>query len=170
MYQIHKFNETTTTKNKMTDSKHILVGKIVAPQGIRGEVRVQTFTSTPSDFQKLNIKSLRFKDEAFRFVRTIPNSNVIIAKISGIDDRNAAETLRGTELFIERGALPDLKENEFYQADLIGFDVVRNGKKLGIVDCFQNYGAGDIIELDNGEMVSFIGADVNIENKIIYIK
>ena len=170
MYQIYKFNETTTTENKMTDSKHILVGKIVAPQGIRGEVRVQTFTSTPSDFQKLNIKSLRFKDEAFRFVRTIPNSNVIIAKISGIDDRNAAETLRGTELFIERSALPDLKENEFYQADLIGFDVVRNGKKLGIVDCFQNYGAGDIIELDNGEMVSFIGADVNIENKIIYIK
>ena len=170
MYQIHKFNETTTTENKMTDSKHILVGKIVAPQGIRGEVRVQTFTSTPSDFQKLNIKSLRFKDEAFRFVRTIPNSNVIIAKISGIDDRNAAETLRGTELFIERSALPDLKENEFYQADLIGFDVVRNGKKIGIVDCFQNYGAGDIIELDNGDMVSFIGADVNIENKIIYTK
>ena len=169
MYQIHKSNETTTTENKMTDSKHILVGKIVAPQGIRGEVRVQTFTSTPSDFQKLNIKSLRFKDEAFRFVRTIPNSNVIIAKISGIDDRNAAETLRGTELFIERSALPDLKENEFYQADLIGFDVVRNGKKLGIVDCFQNYGAGDIIELDNGEMVSFIGADVDIQNKIIKV-
>ena len=153
----------------MTDSKHILVGKIVAPQGIRGEVRVQTFTSTPSDFQKLNIKSLRFKDEAFRFVRTIPNSNVIIAKISGIDDRNAAETLRGTELFIERSALPDLKENEFYQADLIGFDVVRNGKKLGIVDCFQNYGAGDIIELDNGDMVSFIGAEVDTQNKTVKV-
>lgn len=169
MYQIYKFNETTTTENKMTDSKHILVGKIVAPQGIRGEVRVQTFTSTPSDFQKLNIKSLRFKDEAFRFVRTIPNSNVIIAKISGIDDRNAAETLRGTELFIERSALPDLKENEFYQADLIGFDVVRNGKKLGIVDCFQNYGAGDIIELDNGDMVSFIGAEVDTQNKTVKV-
>ncbi len=169
MYQIYKFNETTTAENKMTDSKHILVGKIVAPQGIRGEVRVQTFTSTPSDFQKLNIKSLRFKDEAFRFVRTIPNSNVIIAKISGIDDRNAAETLRGTELFIERSALPDLKENEFYQADLIGFDVVRNGKKLGIVDCFQNYGAGDIIELDNGDMVSFVGAEVDMQNKTVKV-
>lgn len=153
----------------MTDSKHILVGKIVAPQGIRGEVRVQTFTDTPVDFKKLKIKSVRFNDGDFKFVRTVPNSNVIIAKISGIDDRNAAETLRGTELFIERSALPDLKENEFYQADLIGFDVVRNGTKIGVVDCFQNYGAGDIIELDNGDMVSFIGADVDIQNKIIKV-
>ena len=169
MYQIHKFNETATTKNKMTDSKHILVGKIVAPQGIRGEVRVQTFTDTPVDFKKLKIKSVRFNDGDFKFVRTVPNSNVIIAKISGIDDRNAAETLRGMELFIERSALPDLKENEFYQADLIGFDVVRNGTKIGVVDCFQNYGAGDIIELDNGDMVSFIGADVDIQNKIIKV-
>ena len=169
MYQIHKFNETTTTKNKMTDSKHILVGKIVAPQGIRGEVRVQTFTDTPVDFKKLKIKSVRFNDGDFKFVRTVPNSNVIIAKISGIDDRNAAETLRGTELFIERSALPDLKEDEFYQADLIGFDVVRNGTKIGVVDCFQNYGAGDIIELDNGDMVSFIGAEVDMQNKTVKV-
>ena len=169
MYQIYKFNETATTKNKMTDSKHILVGKIVAPQGIRGEVRVQTLTDTPVDFKKLKIKSVRFNDDDFKFVRTVPNSNVIIAKISGIDDRNAAETLRGTELFIERSALPDLKEDEFYQADLIGFDVVRNGTKIGVVDCFQNYGAGDIIELDNGDMVSFIGAEVDMQNKIIKV-
>ena len=169
MYQIHKFNETATTKNKMTDSKHILVGKIVAPQGIRGEVRVQTFTDTPVDFKKLKIKSMRFNDDDFKFVRTVPNSNVIIAKISGIDDRNAAETLRGTELFIERSALPDLKEDEFYQADLIGFDVVRNGTKIGVIDCFQNYGAGDIIELDNGDMVSFIGAEVDMQNKTVKV-
>ncbi len=153
----------------MTDSKHILVGKIVAPQGIRGEVRVQTFTDTPVDFKKLKIKSIKFADDDFKFVRTVPNSNVIIAKISGIDDRNVAETLRGTELFIERSALPDLKENEFYQADLIGFDVVRNGTKIGVIDCFQNYGAGDIIELDNGDMVSFIGAEVDMQNKTVKV-
>ena len=150
--------------------KQILVGKIVAPQGIRGEVRVQTFTDTPADFQKLNVKSSKFNDGDFKFVRTVPNSTVIIAKVNGINDRYAAETLRGTELYIERDALPDLKENEYYQADLIGFDVVRNGKKIGIVDCFQNYGAGDIIELDNGDMISFIGANVDIQNKVIYVR
>lgn len=170
MYQIHQFDENATTKNKMMEHKKILVGKIVAPQGIRGEVRVQTFTDTPADFQKLDVRSSKFNSGDFKFVRIVPNSTVIIAKIRGVDDRNNAETLRGTELYIERSALPDLKENEFYQADLIGFDVVRDGKKIGIVDCFQNYGAGDIIELDNGEMVSFIGADVDIQNKVIYIQ
>ena len=170
MRQIHQFNENATAKNKMMEHKKILVGKIVAPQGIRGEVRVQTFTDTPADFQKLDVKSFKFNDGDFKFVRIVPNSTVIIAKVCGINDRNAAETLRGTELYIERDALPDLKENEYYQADLIGFDVVRNGQKIGVVDCFQNYGAGDIIELDNGEMVSFIGANVDIQNKVIYVR
>ena len=170
MYQIHQFNENATTKNKMIEHNKILVGKIVAPQGIRGEVRVQTFSQNPSDFKTLRVFSNVFAIGDFKFVRAVPNSTVIIAKINGINDRNAAEALRGTELYIERNALPDLKENEYYQADLIGFDVVRNGQKIGIVDCFQNYGAGDIIELDNGDMVSFIGADVDISNKIIYVK
>lgn len=169
MRQIHQFNENATAKNKMMEHKKILVGKIVAPQGIRGEVRVQTFTDTPADFQKLDVKSSKFNDGDFKFVRTIPNSTVIIAKVNGINDRNAAETLRGTELYIERDALPDLKENEYYQADLIGFEVVRNGQKIGIVDCFQNYGAGDIIELDNGDMVSFIGAEVDMQNKTVKV-
>ena len=153
----------------MADAKQILVGKIVAPQGIRGEVRVQSFAENPVDFKKMVIKSNRFSDGDFKFVRVVPNSNVVIAKIRGIDDRNTAETLRGTELFVARDALPDLSDNEYYQADLIGFDVVRDGKKIGTVECFQNYGAGDIIEMDNGQMVSFISATVDGENKIIYV-
>jgi len=153
----------------MIEQKQILIGKIVAPQGIRGEVRVQSFAEKTTDFQKLVVKSSKFNSGDFKFVRVVPNSNVVIAKINGIDDRNAAEALRGTELFVERDALPDLGENEYYQADLIGFDVIRNGRKIGVVDCFQNYGAGDIIELDNGEMVSFIGADVDVKNKVIIV-
>lgn len=155
----------------MADSKNILVGKIVAPQGIRGEVRVQTFTARPDDFRKLEIISDRFASSDFNFVRLLnPTSNVIIARIRGINDRNAAETLRNTELFISRDALPAAENGEYYQADLIGFDVMRDGVKIGIVDGFQNFGAGDIIELDNGEMVSFIGADVDIEKRQIHVK
>lgn len=154
----------------MAETKQILVGKIVAPQGIRGEVRVQSFAENPSDFKKMAIQSNRFAGGDFKFVRVVPNSNVVIAKIRGVDDRNTAETLRGTELFIVRGALPDLPDNEYYQADLIGFDVVRDGRKIGVVDCFQNYGAGDIIELDNGDMVSFNGATVDMTNRIVVVK
>ena len=152
------------------ENKRILVGKIVAPQGVRGEVRVQTFTQNPTDFKTLHIFGANITSEMFKFVRALPNTTVVIAKIDGVDDRNMAETLRGTELFVERGALPDLKDDEFYQADLIGFAVVRNGQNIGNVDCFQNYGAGDIIEMDNGQMVSFVGAIVDTENKIIYVR
>ena len=104
----------------MADNQQILVGKIVAPQGIRGEVRIQTFTEKPSDFQNLAVFGKGIEPRALHFVRAVPNTNVIIAKIDGIADRNMAETLRGTELFINRDSLPKPGDNEYYQADLIG--------------------------------------------------
>lgn len=154
----------------MSDKSKILVGKIVAPQGIRGEFRVQTYTASPMDFQKFEIICDRCASDAFHFVRRLnPTSDVIVARIDGITDRTAAEGLRGTELFIARDALPDVADGEYYQSDLIGFTVMRDGHKIGHVVCFQNYGAGDIIELDNGDMVSFAGADVDMQNNTITI-
>lgn len=153
----------------MKNNEKILVGKIVAPQGIRGEVRVQTYSDTPSDFKKFNVISDRFTSKDFRFVRVIPNSTIIIAKVNGFDDRNAAETLRGTELFIGREDLPKLNEQEYYQTDLIGMTVNQRGNIIGRVACIQNYGAGDILELENGDMVSFVGANVDMDAKIIYV-
>ena len=154
----------------MNNNTKILVGKIVAFQGVRGDVRIQTYTAAPSDFHDLKIISNKFAPEDFKFVRVLPNSSVIIAHINGFEDRTSAEVLRGTELFIERDDLPQTGANEYYQTDLIGFDVVRDGKKIGIVDCFQNYGAGDIIQLDNGEMVSFIGAVVDFNTRTVTVK
>lgn len=154
----------------MTVKEKILVGKIVAPQGIRGEVRVQTYTQTPTDLKDLKIHSDKLADGAFHFVRQLnPQSTVIIAKIDGVNDRNAAELLRGVELFINRSDLPELKDGEYYQADLIGMKVVHDGVELGVVDNIQNYGGGDILELDNGEMIAFNGALVDIEQKIIKV-
>ena len=137
---------------------------------MRGDVRVQTYTATPSDFRDLKIISNKFATDDFRFIRALPHTNVIIAHINGFDNRTSAEVLRGTELFIERDSLPETKDGEYYQSDLIGFTVIRDGKKIGTVDGFQNYGAGDIIELDNGDMVSFTGANVDFENKTIIVK
>ena len=154
----------------MNNHRRILVGKIVAPQGIKGEVRVQTFTEQPHDLKKLAVFSEKFAPDSFHFMRPVPNSNVIIAKIDGVCDRNTAETLRGTELFINRDDLPNLKDGEYYQDDLIGMSVVRDGVVIGKVVCFQNFGAGDIIELDNGNMFSFLGAVVDFEHNIIVIQ
>ena len=153
----------------MNTNDKILVGKIVAPQGLRGEFRVQTYSAQPTDFKKFHIESNKCTPEQFHFVRVL-KQNVIIAKIDGIDNRNDVESLRGTELFINRSELPELKNNEYYQTDLIGFAVVRDGTKIGIVDGFQNYGGGDIIEMENGEMVSFVGATVDIKNKTIVVR
>jgi len=149
----------------MENKNKILAGEIVAAQGLRGEVRVQTFTQSPNDFTELKIDSEKFHQDEFKFVRALPNSSIIIAKIKGIDDRNAAESLRGAQLFINRDTLPALPDGEFYHADLIGMMVEQNK-----VVAVHNFGAGDILELDNGEMVSFSGAQVDIENKNILLK
>ena len=154
----------------MHNDKQILVGKIVAMQGIRGDVRIQTYTENPADFQKFQVHSAKFNPADFKFIREIPNSSVIIAHIRGFEDRTSAEALRGTELFIDRGTLPATKAGEYYQSDLIGFDVIRDGESVGKIVCFQNFGAGDIIETDTGNMYSFKGAVVDLENKIVKVK
>lgn len=155
----------------MCSENKILVGKIVAPQGIRGEVRVQTYTAAPDDFKNLAVFGNRIKPGDLRFVRLLnPTSSVIVARIAGIDDRTAAETLRGVELFINRADLPAPADGEYYQMDLIGMTVVRDGEKIGAIAGFQNFGAGDIIELDNGDFVSFAGAVVDMNTKTVLVK
>jgi len=154
----------------MNNDKNILVGRIVAPQGIRGEFRVQTFTTTPSDFKNLAVFGKDIPTKSFHFVRPVPHSNVIIARIDGINDRNNSELLRGTQLFVNRDTLPPTKDGEYYQSDLIGFTIVQNGQSVGKIACFQNFGAGDIIENENGDMFSFRGADVDFEHKTVILK
>lgn len=153
------------------DAQRILVGKIVAPQGIRGDVRVQTYTASPMDFAHMAVFGDNINSDDFKFVRRLnPTSDVIVAHVAGINDRNAAESLRGVELFVLRGDLPAPAPGEYYQADLIGFDVVRDAHVIGRVAGFQNFGAGDIMELDGGDMVSFVGADVDMAARRIHVK
>ena len=147
----------------MNDKDKILVGKIVSPQGLKGEFRVLTFTEKAEDF-----KNLKIIDFDLKYVRKI-SQNLIICKTDKITDRTGAEELKNKQLFIDRSALPKLLDNEFYHNDLIDMQVVKDGKKLGIVSGIYNFGAGDILELDSKEMVSFIGAKVDIKNKIINI-
>lgn len=146
----------------MENTNKILVGKIVGAQGLRGELRVHTYTQNPTDFAGLKVESEKFNPGELKFVRALPSSVIIIAKIAGIDDRTTAETLCGTELFINRDDLPALSDGEFYHDDLIGMMVGTNK-----VVAIHNFGAGDILELDNGEMISFSGAKVDMESKKI---
>ena len=144
----------------MSDDEKIIVGKIVAAQGLRGEFRVRTFTERPDDLAGL--------PAGVKFVRAA-GPNVAICKMDGVDDRTAAEKLCGTELFINHNTLPKLKKGEHYIHDLIGMKVITNPESRipNSVVYVHNFGAGDILELDNGDMISFNGATVNYDKKEI---
>lgn len=163
--KVFDFSIKIDTISAMHDDSKILVGKIVAPQGLKGELRVQTYTSSPEDLKKLKIQ-----DSEIKFVRAI-GKNIAVCKVDEVDDRNGAEKLLGTELFINRSDLPKLKEGEHYITDLIGMTVIMSKKNdsSARVVYIHNFGAGDILELDNGEMISFNGAIVDyVKREIRY--
>jgi 16S rRNA processing protein RimM len=127
--------------------ERVILATIGGAHGIRGEVRVKSFTEDP-----MAVKSYGplFAEDgrSFEIERLRPSKNVLIAKFKGIDDRNAAEALNGLSLFVERSALPPPEPGEYYHADLIGlaaFDP--DGQPLGEVVAVDNYGAGDILEI-----------------------
>ncbi|MDH6231463.1 16S rRNA processing protein RimM [Mesorhizobium soli] len=143
----------------------IQMAVIGAPHGVRGELRVKTFTGDPlalGDYGPLysrDGRSLEVLD--IRSAKT-----VVVVRFKGVNDRSAAEALNGTELFIDRSALPDDgEEDEFYHADLIGLAVKdETGASVGKVMAVQNFGGGDILEITHagkkGVLVPFTEAAV----------
>lgn len=127
----------------------ILMATIGAAQGLRGEVRVRSFTADPlalGDYGHLHSMDGR----VFEILEIRDAKNVAIIRFRGVNDRNSAEALNGLELFIERENLPDdeLEDDEFYYADLEGLEAVdADGKSYGTVSGVYDFGAGDLLEL-----------------------
>ncbi len=131
----------------MTD--RIRVARIGAAHGIRGEVKLWSFTEDPlavTDYGPLETAdgARRFEIEAAR-----PAKDHLVARLKGIGDRDAAERLRNTDLYVPRDRLPPIEEADtFYHADLVGLAAVReDGTALGTVTAIHNFGAGDLIEI-----------------------
>lgn len=125
------------------------VGKIVAAHGIKGEVKLRLADVGLEQLKQC--KELENADGSRKFqikVLGMAASNVRL-KIKGIDDRNGAEALVGTAFYVERNALPELSEDEFYLADLTGLPVYLQSleHKIGSVVGLLNFGAGEIIEI-----------------------
>jgi 16S rRNA processing protein RimM len=115
--------------------------------GIKGELRVKTFTGDPmalADYGPLYAKDGRaFEIEAIR-----PVGEMVVVRFKGLRDRTAAEGLTGTELFVDRSVLPAEEEDEFYHADLVDLAIRdETGADAGKVVAVQNYGGGDILEI-----------------------
>jgi 16S rRNA processing protein RimM len=132
----------------MAGGGQVCLGQFGAAHGVRGEVRLHSFTADPSaiaSYGPLQSEDGRvFEIEAMR-----PAKDHFVARISGIADRNAAELLKNVKLYVPRERLPQPDEpDEFYHADLIGLSIVdRDGQKLGTVLAVHNFGAGDLIEM-----------------------
>jgi 16S rRNA processing protein RimM len=129
-------------------STKILAGKFGAAVGLRGEVRLQSFTADPmaiAGYASLALEDgVKVKLSALR-----PQGKVLVAQVKGVTSREAAEKLTGRELFIDRAELPETEdEDEFYLADLAGLEVRDEaGKVTGSVLAVHDFGAGDILEI-----------------------
>jgi 16S rRNA processing protein RimM len=124
------------------------MGRIAAPFGIKGWVKVQSFSEDPGtlmDFESWRIG--RDPEHKHYTVEAIQDhSNTLVAKLAGIDDRDKAYALRGQEISVARSDLPAPEENEFYWSDLIGLTAInREGIELGKVDGLMETGAQDVL-------------------------
>src|SRR6185369_5404225 len=103
----------------MVAPERVLLGVVVAAHGIRGEVRLKSFAADPMDIGAYGPLSDEAGTRQWRIEPRAESKGVVIARIEGIGDRNAAEALKGLRLFVDRNALPATAEREWYQADLI---------------------------------------------------
>lgn len=125
----------------------VLLATIGGAHGIRGEVRVKSFTEDPEDVGAygplFDARGNRYTVKSAR-----AQKNVVVVRFQEVSDRNAAEALNGTELFVARASLPAEGEDEFYHSDLVGL-VARTtgGEVIGEIVAFHDFGAGDILEI-----------------------
>jgi 16S rRNA processing protein RimM len=114
---------------------------ITGAHGIGGEVKLKLFTDDLAPYKSFNAGAL-----------TLKSLRGLIARFDEVRDRNAAESLRGTELTVPRAALPPLDDGEYYHSDLLGLPCVSTaGEELGHVVLIENFGAGDVIEIERAD-------------------
>ena len=124
----------------------VTLAVITGAHGVTGEVRLKLFTGDLSGYTSFNGGSL-----------TLKSLRGGIARFAEVPDRNAAERLRGTALTVPRSALPPLEEGEYYHADILGLPCVSTtGEALGVVIAIDDFGAGDVIEIERPDKKRFM--------------
>ncbi|MEP3248302.1 MAG: ribosome maturation factor RimM [Sneathiella sp.] len=133
----------------MPETERLLLGVIAGPKGIRGEVKVKTFTEDPGDI--VSYGPLESKDGKTKYVLSLSGFSKAtpVVRIKGVSSRNEAEALKGTELYVSRDTLPDTEgDDEFYHADLIDLAAIEeDGTRFGKILRLHDFGAGDMLEI-----------------------
>jgi len=130
-------------------SKRLLMGRIGAAHGIKGEVRILSFTEEPLALKNYNPFTTNKPGLTIEIETARATTNVLVARLKGVTDRTAAEKLNGVELYVDRNRLPPPDDDDdFYHSDLIGLDArLGDGSVLGKVVAIPNFGASDLIEV-----------------------
>lgn len=138
----------------MSEKELLHVGKISGVFGIKGWVKVFSFTDYREDILRYSPWQLK-KNGVTKHVEVVTGqlqSKAVVAQLKNIDDRNDAEALIGWEIFIEKSQLPPAKENEYYWSDLIGLKVENTeGVVLGVIDSLLETGSNDVIVVQGKE-------------------
>ncbi len=145
----------------------VLVGIVSGARGLRGEVRIRSFTGDPAAITAYGPLCDETGEQPLRLRVTGRSKGQVVVRIDGVEDRDAAENLKGRRLFVPRAMLPAPAEEEFYHVDLIGLAAERSGgETLGTVRAIHDFGAGDVLEIagDDGQstMVPFTRAVVPV--------
>jgi len=127
----------------------VCVGAVAGAHGVRGVVRVKSFTAEPDDVCAYGPVSDETGTRFWRIERVGHAKGVVLVRLEGVSDRDAADALKGTRLYVARSALPEPEdEEEFYHADLIGLSAeLADGTPFGRVKAVHDHGAGDILEI-----------------------
>src|SRR5436305_8748806 len=132
--------------------KRVCVGVVAGAHGVRGAVRIKSFTANPEDVAGYGPLEDESGRQRFSLRLVGATKGVLIGWLSGVADRDRAEALRGLRLYLARAALPPTEEEEFYHADLIGLAaVLADGAPLGQVKAVHDFGAGDTLEIERPE-------------------
>lgn len=132
--------------------KRVCVGAVAGAHGVRGAVKIKSFTGTPEDIARYGALEDESGERHFTLRLTGAGKGVLIGHLSGIVDRNHAEAARGLRLYLHRDALPPTEDDEYYHADLIGLEaVLSDGTAVGRVRAVHDFGAGDTLEITRHE-------------------
>ncbi|MFL6788810.1 MAG: ribosome maturation factor RimM [Sphingomicrobium sp.] len=130
----------------------VALAAVAGAHGVKGELRLKLFADSVESLARHSHLAIDGREFALKDIKG--GGKIAIARFEGISDRSAAEALRGSLVEVDRDQLPPLEEGEYYHADLIGLRCVdETGKELGAVVAVENFGAGDLLEVerDNGK-------------------
>lgn len=130
------------------DKSRICIGVITGARGIKGELRIKPLTAKPQDVAAYGPVETEDGSRQLVLNKVAIAGKGIVARAEGITTRNQAEALKGIRLYVPKAALPEIDEDEYYQADLIGLKVTKqDGTEIGAVVALQDFGAGDLLEI-----------------------